>query len=48
MKTRSSSYKTAQLADLKIVIREAGDPQTPAVLFAPRFKKTHEHDHDHD
>ena len=31
MKTTSSSYKTAQLDDLKIVIREACDPQTPAV-----------------
>jgi hypothetical protein len=29
MKTTSSSYKTAQLDDLKSVIPEAGDPQTP-------------------
>jgi hypothetical protein len=45
MKTTSNSYKTAQLDDLKIAIREARDPQT-CDAFAPRFKKTHEHDHD--
>jgi hypothetical protein len=39
MKTTSSSYKTAQLDDLKIVIREAGDPQTPAVLLLHGLKK---------
>ena len=39
MKTTSSSYKTAQLDDLKIVIREAGDPQTPAVSLLHGLKK---------
>jgi hypothetical protein len=39
MKTTSNSYKTAQLDDLKIVIREAGDPQTPAMLLLPGLKK---------
>jgi hypothetical protein len=39
MKTTSSSYKTAQLDDLKIVIREAGDPQTPAMLLLHGLKK---------
>jgi hypothetical protein len=39
MKTTSDSYKTAQLDDLKIVIREAGDPQTPAMLVLPGLKK---------
>ena len=38
MKTISSSYKTAQLDDLKIVIREAGDPQTPAVPLLHALK----------
>lgn len=39
MKTTFSSYKTAQLDDLKIVIREAGDPQTPAMLLLHGLKK---------
>jgi hypothetical protein len=39
MKTTSNSYKTAQLDDLKIAIREAGDPQTPAMLLLPGLKK---------
>jgi len=39
MKTTSSSYKTAQLDDLKIVIREAGHPQTPAMLLLHGLKK---------
>jgi hypothetical protein len=39
MKTTSSSHKTAQLDDLKIVIREAGDPQTPAMLLLHGLKK---------
>lgn len=39
MKTTSSSYKTAQLDDLKIVNREAGDPQTPAMPLLHGLKK---------
>ena len=39
MKTTSSSYKTAQLDDLKIVTREARDPQTPAILLLHGLKK---------
>jgi hypothetical protein len=39
MKTTSNSYKTAQLDDLKIVLREAGDPQTPAMLLLHGLKK---------
>jgi hypothetical protein len=39
MKTTSSSYKTAHLADPKIVNREAGDPQTPAMLLLHGLKK---------
>ena len=39
MKTTFSSYKTAQSDDLKIVIREAGDPQTSAVLLLHGLKK---------
>jgi hypothetical protein len=39
MKTTSSSHKTAQLDDLKIVIRQAGDPQTPAMLLLHGLKK---------
>jgi hypothetical protein len=39
MKTTFSTYKTAQLDDLKIVIREAGDPQTPAMLLLHGLKK---------
>jgi hypothetical protein len=39
MKTTSSSYKTGPLHDLKIVIRKAGDPQTPAVRLLHGFRK---------
>jgi hypothetical protein len=39
MKTRYSSYETAQVDDLKIVIYEAGEPQTPAVLLLHGLKK---------
>jgi hypothetical protein len=39
MKTTSNSYKTAQLDDLKIAIREARDPQTPAMRLLPGLKK---------
>jgi hypothetical protein len=39
VKTTSSSCKTAHLDDLKIVIREAGDPQTPAMLLLRGLKK---------
>ena len=39
MKTTSSSYKTAQLDDLKIVLHEAGDPQIPAMLLLHGLKK---------
>jgi hypothetical protein len=39
MKTTFSSYKTAQVDDLKIAIREAGDPQTPAMLLLHGLKK---------
>ena len=39
MKTTSSSYKTAQLGDLKVVNREAGGPQTPAMLLLHGLKK---------
>ena len=39
MKTTFSSYKTVQLDDLKIVILEAGDPQTPAMLLLHGLKK---------
>jgi hypothetical protein len=39
MKTTFSSYKTAQVDDLKIVIREAGDPQKPAMLLLHGLKK---------
>ena len=39
MKTTSNSYKTAQLDGLKIVNREAGDPQTPAMLLLHGLKK---------
>jgi hypothetical protein len=35
----SSSCKTAQLDDLKIVDREAGDPQTPAMLLLHGLKR---------
>jgi len=37
MKTTSISYKTAQVDGLKIFYREAGDPQTPAVLLLHGF-----------
>jgi hypothetical protein len=40
MKTTSSSYKTAQLDDLKIVLPEAGDPQTPAMLLLHGLKSS--------
>jgi hypothetical protein len=39
MKTTSSSYKTAQLDDLKFVNREAGGPQTSAMLLLHGLKK---------
>jgi hypothetical protein len=39
MKTTFSSYKTAQVDDLKIVIREAGDPRTSAMLLLHGLKK---------
>lgn len=39
MKTTSSSYKTAQLDDLKIANREAGDPRTTAMLLLHGLKK---------
>ena len=39
MKTTFSSYKTAPVDDLKIVIREAGDPQTSAMPLLHGFKK---------
>jgi hypothetical protein len=39
MKTTLSSYKTAQVDDPKIVIREAGDPQTSAMLLLHGLKK---------
>jgi hypothetical protein len=39
IKTISSSYKTAQRDDLKIVIREGGDPRTPAMLLLHGLKK---------
>ncbi len=39
MKTTSSSYETAQLDDLKIVNREAGDPQTSAMLLLHGLRK---------
>jgi hypothetical protein len=39
MKITSSSYKTAQLDDLKIVIREAGDLQPPAMPLLHGLKK---------
>jgi pimeloyl-ACP methyl ester carboxylesterase len=37
MKTTSISYKTAQVDGCKIFYREAGDPQTPAVLLLHGF-----------
>jgi len=37
MKTTSISYKTAQVDGFKIFYREAGDPQTPAVLLLHGF-----------
>ena len=37
MKTTSISYKTAQVDGLKIFYREAGDPQSPAVLLLHGF-----------
>jgi hypothetical protein len=39
MKTTSGSYRTAQLEDLKIANREAGDPQAPAMLLLHGLKK---------
>ncbi len=37
MKTTSISYRTAEVAGLKIFYREAGDPQAPAVLLLHGF-----------
>src|SRR5208283_5139554 len=37
LKTASTSFKTAQVGGFKVFYREAGDPQTPAVLLLHRF-----------
>ena len=39
MKTTSISYKTTLVDGFKIFYREAGDPQTPAMLLLHGFKK---------